>query len=253
MKISWCILTHPEKDQSVIMDCLLHNLKNTELPHERIEIVWCSNGPIDAAIGTLLDSKVIQTFVLYDKNNGVARGYNTTFALATGTHLVVTGCDMKMPAGWLRQMKECFEKIPDTGIVSIYSQTLDKVPERFRGQIEEVNGIRIQKALPIERRMFSREVLNKVGYLDESYGLYGWEDVAWAYRAERVLDEAGLRYYVLPDILADHMGTEGCKEYDGKDKREYWEFKQDQIGDQFKEMKIDQGIRNGFPYFNPFR
>jgi hypothetical protein len=115
-----------------------------------------------------------------------------------------------------------------------------------------IGGKEIVHAMPTGRRMFSKSLLKLTGYLREDFGLYGWEDVEWAHRAERVCDEKSLLYYVMPQLIADHLGTEGIKRYDGQDESEYHKFKQREANDPKKIKLMEQCRKDNWPYYNPY-
>lgn len=221
------------------------------------EIIWVDNG------SSAWDREQIENFFycvpiesitkcMIGKNLGVAKGYNTAMALARGTHLVITGCDMMMPDGWLNQMATCFEKIPNTGIVTIYASPMGVVRERIRGDVKIVSGIKIQPAMPIGRRMLPIPLQREIGYFHEGFGMYGWDDVAWGHRAEKVCTAKGLSFYNLPDLIAEHLGTEGNVGFDHKDEHEYWKWKRAQVEDPSKMTLLEKLRKEGWPGFHPY-
>lgn len=220
-------------------------------------MVWVDNGSTDG-VRSFMQSLNPDVAVLHNKNLGVAPGYNRGMAIAKGEYIVITGCDMLMPKDWLKTFKDYVKNVPETGIASMYSCTLDWVPERKRKAAnndwnrETINGYPIIHALPIERRIFSRELLKDIGYLREDFGLYGWEDCEWAERAVRVCDNLGLLYYVIPDQIAEHLGTEATQPYDGKDEREYHNFKKQESADPKKQEVMTWCREHNYPYYNPF-
>lgn len=248
MKVSWLILTYnrAEKVQRSVTWNMTHAGEAWD------ELVWVDNGSTDGVRG------VMQAFspdvsVLNPKNLGVAVGYNQALQAGTSDFLVITGCDMLMPKGWLKTMKDCFRRIPRTGIACIYSGPLHQLKERLRGPEKgEVHaGLRIVHSMPIGRRMLSRGLLEEVGYFHEGFGLYGHDDVFWGHRAEKVCKQKGLLFYSLPDHTAVHLGTEGVVGWDGKDERAYHAFKQKEVVDPKKAALMGQLSSQGWPIFNP--
>lgn len=252
MKISWLLLTYNRANS--VAKALPHCMLNAGRQWD--EMIWVDNGSAihdRKAIEIVLSAQAAPlTKVFLPENLGVAKGYNRAKVLATGTHMVITGCDMLMPDNWLAKMAEGFEKIPKTGIVTIYASPISATPERVRGEAKTENGLRIQPAMPMGRKMISRELFKAAGYLREDFGMYGWEDVEWAYRVERVAKEKGLRYYTLPDMTAEHLGTEGNVGYDHKDEHEYWRWKKEQVNDPAKQKVMDECRKKNFPFYSPF-
>lgn len=254
MKVSWLVLTYNRAEK--VQRAITHNMRTAGRKWH--ELVWVDNGSIDG-VRSVMQAAKPDVSVLHATNLGVAAGYNRAMALATGTHMVITGCDMLMPECWLDTMCRYFEAIPETGVACMYSGPLSWVPERARkgggdGKWlrEERGGLPIVHAMPIGRRMFSRELLRSTGYLREDFGLYGWEDCEWGHRAERVCDEKKLLYYVIPDQIAEHLGTEGVIGFDGKDEREYHAFKQAETKDPKKQEVMSRCRAQNWPYYTPY-
>jgi GT2 family glycosyltransferase len=196
-------------------------------------------------------------FVRFPTNLGVAVGYNTAMFQATQELIVITGCDMLMPKNWLRTFKQYHEEIENTGIACMYSKPLLQVPERARPSIgfwerKRCNDLEYIPAMPIERRAFKKSLLEKIGYLREDFGLYGWEDVEWSHRAERVCKELNLLTYVIPDMKPKHLGTEGADPFDGQDSPEYHAFKLKEASCPKKQALMKWCRENNYPYYNPY-
>lgn len=183
--------------------------------------------------------------VLHQENQGVARGYNRGLALATSSHVVITGCDRVLPDGWLATWVNAFEKIPNTGVVACYTGPHE---ERYRGHPTELNGVQIQRAIPVEARMHSRDFLHLVGYFREDFGLYGFEDAEWSDRAERRAKENGFINYILPSMpRAVHLPDD---DFEGM--LDYAKWKKAIHPDPWnKALWLDCNHRNS-PYYNPY-
>lgn len=247
MKISWVILTYNRLEP--VKRAFVHNVENAGAPID--ELIWVDNGSNDGTKEFALEQHP-DVMVANKVNLGVAKGYNRAFVLATGDYIVITGCDMLMPKDWMKTLKTYLEKIPNTGVACMYSVQLDEVKERLKGEREIVEGLPIVPALPIGRRVFSRQVLEETGYLREDFGLYGWEDVEWATRCWNACKRIGVRSYVIPDMVAEHLGTEGIKMTDGKDPIDYHKFKQDEVKDPKKMELLRWCETNNYPYYNPY-
>lgn len=222
------------------------------------EMVWVDNGSSDG-VRDFMHSLKPDVTILNKKNLGVAKGYNRGLALSSCDYIVITGCDMLMPDGWLRTFKEYVRRIPQTGVACMYSGPLCWVPERARfgtpdepWKRETINGLDLIHAMPIGRRILSRSLLKEIGYFHEGFGLYGWDDVVWGCRAEKVCDEKGLLYYVIPDQMAHHLGTEGSVSFDGKDESGYHAFKKKEVEDKSKHLLMSTLAKQGWPRFSPY-
>jgi GT2 family glycosyltransferase len=250
--ISWVILTYNRGE--IVKEALSHCFDYSGAPEAIEEVVWVDNGSTDKVCREFMRTLEPEVSVLLSDNLGVARGYNIGMGLATKDYIVITGCDMKMPANWLRTMLDYVERVPETGVASVYSIHWTARPERLRKGfgIKEINGMPLVHAMPIERRIFRRELLADFGYFPETLGLYGYDDLCWAYRTERICDQKGLLYYVIPDLVAEHLGTEGINAADGKDSSQYHAFKQKEVRDPRKREEMDRLKELGWPRFSPF-
>lgn len=249
MTTSWIILTYNRAE--TVKSAFNHNYVNSGSPIEEIIHVDNGSNQFDSSVPFMSEQADVQ--VLNKQNLGVAKGYNRGYVLSTKEYVVITGCDRLMPNGWLLKMKAALHEIKDCGIVSIYSQPLDKVPERrlSRDKIT-IGNATFQEAIPFEARMLSKKLFLEIGFLREDFGLYSREDNEWHERATRVLKAKGLKSYVLTSSVAQHQGTEGVNPYDGKDQKEYHEFKQREASDPKKEEHLVWCRKNGNPYFNPY-
>lgn len=265
--VSWVILTYNRADK--VERAITHCMRNAGEKWD--ELVWCDNGSADG-VRDFMMSLEPDTAVLNKANRGVASGYNRAMAMATCDYVVITGCDMLMPPNWLKTFKDYIRRVPRTGIACMYSGPLGWVPERARdpkdlpadsftveynGRVQKwyqssVNGLPFVHAMPIGRRILSRKLLGQIGYFPECFGLYGHDDVAWAHRAEKICDMQGLHYYVIPDQIPEHLGTEGVAKPDGKDESQYHAFKMAEAADPEKARTMSRLQAEGWPYFNPF-
>lgn len=253
LKVSWVILT---MDRAPLVErAVTANIKSAGAPID--EIVWVDNGSKDGVLDFMHGIRP-DVSILHKDNQGVSAGYNRGFALSGGSHIVITGCDMIMPDGWLQCFKNYFEKIPDTGAAAMYCVPIKDVPERKLGEPAKVNGLDLIPALPMGRRMVSREFLRGCGYLREDFGLYGWEDIEWAERAVRYCKEHGLRYYMIPGMMADHLGRDSWPEQLRHDPEkvkqddEYFRWKQEQVKDPQKIQLLEWCRSNNWPHYNPY-
>jgi hypothetical protein len=106
--------------------------------------------------------------------------------------------------------------------------------------------------MPIGRRLLSVELQREIGYFNEGFGMYGYDDLPWGYRAENVLRERGLKAYCLTTKIAEHLGTEGNVGYDHKDEHEYWKWKKSEVEKPYKQQLLSKLQREGWPRFSPF-
>lgn len=247
MKISWVILTFNRAE--VVLECFKYNLRTAGRKID--EIIWVDNGSSDLT-RPYMTGMSPDVSILNSKNLGVAKGYNRGIVLATGTHIVITGCDRKMPLNWAYTFEKYFNEIPNTGLISCYSKSLEVVNERKRGAQININGLEIIPSMPMEAKCFPRELLKDTGHLREDFGLYGHEDLEWGHRVERVCLEKNLLTYTIPGFVAEHFGTEGSSNYNGEDTRDYHEFKKLECQNPSKEFLMSNCRKENWPYYTPY-
>ncbi len=211
------------------------------------EIVHVDNGSESGFADWFKRSFNPSVQILHAGNQGVARGYNRGLAIATSSHVVITGCDRIMPKDWLNTFVSYFEAIPQTGVVACYSGSH---PERIRGSVLKVNGVEIQRAIPVEARMHSKDFLFGTGFWREDF-LYGYEDSEWSDRAERYAASKGLLNYIVPGMpFAEHLSENDFTEL--VDGMTYREFKNKHHGDPKTKARWQECHRRGSPYYNPY-
>jgi len=159
-------------------------------------------------------SDIANINVKHKENTGVAKGYNTGFRLAQGDYIVMPGTDQKLPNGWLKLM---VESLKDDAM-----------------KIKAKNG----------SVLYRRECFEEFGYFREDFGLYGREEEEYGHRI-------GGNIQILEITGAEHLGTEGAKEYDGKDDKKYWEMKNKETNDPEKIKRLKEIIKKG-DYYNPY-
>lgn len=239
VKISLIILTFNRMETAI--RSLAHNLHSAGGTISELIHVDNGSNPDDAVRFSRIFKPDVQ--ILNKQNLGVAKGYNRGLLLATGEYVVILGCDRLMPENWLRTFLDAFNRVPQTGVVSLYS---NPHAERFRGDEKLINGLRIQPAFAAEARMHSREFLIEAGLFREDFGLYGFEDVEWCERAERTALKLGKINYVIPSMPhATHLGYT-------VDSQEYLDFKKEENDQTWKPGYCRFLWQLGSPYYQPY-
>lgn len=238
--VTWIVLTYnrAETVKTAIASCMANAGTHWD------EMIWVDNGSSDD-MSFMHDMKP-DVKVLNKRNLGVARGYNIGLGLASRDYIVITGCDMIMPDGWLALFKEYIAAAPQS-IFSIYSKPLDYCRERLLGAPQLIGSLPVIPAMALERRIFKRSLLGSIGYFPESFGLYGFDDLAWAERAHRHTTT-----YVIPTVHAIHLGTEGIYAQNEKELPEYHAFKHKEATDPAKQLELERLRRLGWPKYSPY-
>lgn len=251
IKPSLVILTWNRKPS--VEKSLSANIENAGYPLH--EIVHVDNGSLPGFTEWFRDTFKPSVQIAHKENTGVAVGYNRGLALTSGTHVIITGCDRVMPKDWLSTFVAAFENIKETAVVSCYTSEQIGRHHKEHGQTqgpETRSGIYIQRSIPVEARMHSKEFLFKAGFFREDFGLYGYEDSEWSDRACRVAAKEGKICYHLPLLgYAEHISDQDFpNEVTGG--KPYYKYKSE-IHQNPKLAKLFSWChKNDSPHYNPY-
>jgi GT2 family glycosyltransferase len=191
----------------------LHSLR-THTP-EAHEIIVIDNGSTDGTAEWL----AAQTDIIVGRNEdnlGFPRACNQGMELATGDQVLLLNNDVILTPGWLRRMIEALRE-PGIGMVGPRSNNVSgaQVMQQFYRNVVELPAWawdwsmrRIGERQPIGRLvgfclLIGREVIEKVGLLDEQFGIGCYEDDDYCRRVEA----AGYRLVIANDAFVHHHGS----------------------------------------------
>jgi GT2 family glycosyltransferase len=161
------------------------------------------------------DSKIINN----PENYGFARGVNQGISLALKdksiSHFFLLNNDLSFSTGSFNQLLLTFNKFATAGIVSPVLHHSNKYDwggkyNKWTGMVRHKNWENKPKTtLKVEHvagaaMLIKREVIEKVGMLDERFFLY-FEDLDFCLRAT----SAGFTIHINPDVVADHAVSAG--------------------------------------------
>jgi len=189
---------------------------------ERYELIFIDNGSTDGTVPWLrgLAGREPATCRLIEngRNLGFAKGCNQGLAAAQGDYLLLLNNDVVVTEGWLSGLLACFRHHPETGIVGPLTNNISGIqrlpgspPLPQAGLDEFAAGIRTRFGgrRIYNRRivgfcmLFSRDLFNSVGYLDESFGNGNFEDDDYCLRGEL----EGFRNLIAGDVFIHHYGS----------------------------------------------
>ncbi len=222
MKISLVLLTFNRVE--MVKECVLKNIKNAGC--KIYEIICVDNGSTDGVVVYLMgelyerySGDIKLKFVQFENNMGVARGYNTGYALSEGDIIARPGTDMLMPKNWLKDMVETLEDIENSGIVAVWHVEPEDVIERIRaGAYTTKRQHEVFPAKSLGSQVFWSKVLRQ-GYILESGLLYDSADVRWEETVHEKYENV-----VLVDWKPFHIGDSDPERYP-----EYRKFKDEQV------------------------
>lgn len=194
--------------------CLRSIEKYTDFPYE---LVLVDNGSSDGT-GWLFKHTPGAKVITNQKNLGFAAGNNQGIKVSEGDYVLLLNNDTVVTAGWLSNLVACLKSSPDIGAVgprSNYAAVTgmnDLVFKDFTQMHEfarEFNRpdpakwVEVEDWLPGFCLLLKREVINRVGFLDERFELGTLEDVDYCRRIRK----AGYRLVCAGDTFICHFGS----------------------------------------------
>ena len=154
---------------------------------------------------------------LNDVNKGYAGGNNDGMALANGEYIILLNNDTLVPAGWLDKLLCLFQNHPKIGLIGPVTNSagneqrieLETLNEK---NYEAISGEYIKRQAGVwfetEKLGFfcvaiRRSVVEKIGVLDEKFGIGMFEDDDYCIRAKK----AGFILAVAEDCFVFHKGS----------------------------------------------
>ncbi|MBC8424077.1 glycosyltransferase [bacterium] len=212
------VLTHNALDYT--QTCAEALLAHTDPRHE---IVFVDNASSDGTVEWLAgfcESEERCRAVYNQENLGFAAGNNVGLANAAGDYLVLLNSDVVVTAGWLDKLIACAEAHPQAGIVGPVTNSItgaQKLPKvgydqetlRDLDLFARMHGDAVagqdEPALWVVGfcMLIKREVLSRIGGLDERYGLGNFEDTDYCLRNFL----AGYQTLIAMDCFVHHYGS----------------------------------------------
>jgi GT2 family glycosyltransferase len=202
--------------------CLESIIKNT--PADSYELVVVDNASADGTadyLKTFAAQHANVVLQLNDINKGYAGGNNDGIKLAQGQYIVLLNNDTLVPKGWLERLLKLLTEQPGVGLVGPVTNSAGNEQRIDLEGLNEKNYEAIAGAY-LERQKdvwFSTEKLgffcvamrhtlpDKIGYLDEKFGIGMFEDDDYCIRAKK----AGYTLAVVEDCFVYHKGSVSFK------------------------------------------
>ncbi len=198
--------------------CLESIIANT--PVDSYELIVVDNASTDGTADFLKNFATQHANVyvqLNDVNKGYAEGNNDGIRLAQGEYVVLLNNDTLVPCGWLDRLLKVFNKQPDVGMVGPVTNSAGNEQRIELTGLNEKNFEKLS-AVYVERHKgvwFATEklgffcvairytLIEKIGYLDEKFGIGMFEDDDYCIRAKK----AGFSFAVVEDCFVYHKGS----------------------------------------------
>jgi GT2 family glycosyltransferase len=213
-KVSIVIATHNNLHLTRL--CVDSVLRNTTWPN--YEVVVVDNGSTDgtpAYLRTLSERDGRVRCILNASNEGFARANNRGIGIAAGDYLALLNNDTIVPRGWLTRMIRYLETHPDVGIIGpvtnevgneskievdyVDIEGMEVFAERYmRDHADQVLELNVLGFFCV---VIPRQVLDRVGLLDERFGIGMFEDDDFSMRVRR----AGYRLVCFDGAFVHHF------------------------------------------------
>ena len=154
------------------------------------------------------------------QNIGFAAGNNQGIQVAQGDYVLLMNNDVVVTSGWLERLIECAEHHPKAGIIGPCSNYVSgpQLVRKIEYDAENLEGLEsfakrfarknYRKASRIFRvvgfcMLIKKQVIERIGGLDNRYGLGNFEDDDFSLRAAL----AGYESWVAEDCFIHHFGS----------------------------------------------
>ena len=203
-------------------ECLDSIQKHTHIPHE---VIVVDNGSKDGTVGYLkkwAKKKPNYHVILNKTNRGFAAGNNQGIQQAKGDYIVLLNNDVVVSEKWLEGMLNAFERDYDIGMVGpmtnyISGEQLEPNAtyrnmsefESFARNYRQEHAGELSIALRLVGfcLMIKRDVIEKVGLLDERFGKGNFEDDDYCLRASIM----GYKFVIAREVFVHHYGNSTFK------------------------------------------
>ena len=171
--------------------CLESVVNKTEAGCHIILIDNASNDETSKYLEDFTNAAGDKVVLLKNKTNlGFLKAANQGLTKSTAKFTCLLNNDTVVTRGWLRELMSVAESNPRLGILNPSSTTLgQKVPlkdiDKYAGEVKKYQGEYVEMAQASGFCMFiKREVIDKIGLLDERYGQGYFEDTDYSRRAK---------------------------------------------------------------------
>lgn len=171
-------------------DCVDSIAKHTQYPYRLVLIDNASDCPAGKYLYSLKQGGA--AVIRNEKNQGFVKAVNQGMRFSDAKYICIMNNDTIVTDGWLSEMINILELHPDIGMINPSSNTSCQFPGKldidsyaatlrhFKGTYQELYTGRAFAMV------VAREVIDRIGYLDEIYGMGYFDDTDYCKRAQKL-------------------------------------------------------------------
>jgi GT2 family glycosyltransferase/2-polyprenyl-3-methyl-5-hydroxy-6-metoxy-1,4-benzoquinol methylase len=193
--------------------CLASIRSRTDEPYE---VIVVDNGSTDGTVEYLRNIEGVR-LIANATNRGFPAAVNQGVRAARGDYIVLLNNDCIVTTGWLARLLEAIDTGPEVGLAGPYSNCVSgeqQIPVDYQ-QLSDIDGFAWEWAkahagrrLETDRLvafclLIKRSVIDRIGLLDERFGLGNFEDDDFCRRAM----DAGYKLVIAQDAFVHHFGS----------------------------------------------
>ncbi|TDF97569.1 glycosyltransferase family 2 protein [Paenibacillus piri] len=198
--------------------CVQSIRQHTRIPYE---IIVVDNGSKDGSLEYCLAHRI--KLISLPANRGFPAACNIGIRAASGDALLLLNNDTLMTPGGLENMVRCLYSSEEIGIVgpmTNYASGKQQITEPFTNVADmaaRMNEPDSGKWLEVDRIvglcfLFRRELIDRIGLLDERFSPGHFEDDDYCYRAR----QSGFRLMIAGDSFIYHHGSASFQKENGQ-------------------------------------
>ncbi|MGQ9569633.1 MAG: glycosyltransferase [Thermodesulfovibrionales bacterium] len=191
----------------------------TTKPYEVILVSNNSKTKSARVIKDFVQAKKNYKFIEADKDINKTKSRNHAIEASSGEYILLLNNNVVVTDGWLSRMLECLNSSPDVGVVGPMTNNIDGIQNIYYDSVYNLDEFaRKFKERNMHRRiytnriaglcmLFRRELIDKIGLLDETLGDEGFEYDDFCLRA--VIE--GYKNLIAGDVFIFHDGVRSFK------------------------------------------
>jgi GT2 family glycosyltransferase len=203
--------------KEITKNCIDSILRNTVYPHRLILIDNASDEDTKAYLESVRDIKKTGAILIQNRENlGFVKAVNQGLKIADAPYVCIFNNDTITTPGWLEEMVGFAEKNKDIGIVNPLCGGPAGMPkDEYARIIARDNKDKYMETNQcfLFCALVKKEVVEKIGYLDEIFGMGGFDDTDYSIRA----GIAGYRCVCLHSAYVHHINNVSFKELGNRD------------------------------------